>query len=129
MTDEPAVGTDPTTPETDLLPEAVAFAPAACNLPTAQRPIRAAEFLDLLGRQVIGVQDANEQHTRFALNPDPEVASTTADLFTRETQCCSFFTFTLTATGGSLTLDVEVPPSQVGVLAALSGMAGAGATP
>ena len=51
----------------------------------------------------------NDQHTRFELTPHPEVASRTADLFTRETQCCSFFTFTLTATGGSLTLDVAGP--------------------
>ena len=52
------------------------------------------------------------------------MAAQTANLFTRETQCCSFFTFTLTATGGSLTLDVQVQSSQVSVLAALARMAG-----
>jgi hypothetical protein len=37
----------------------------------------------------------------------------------RETGCCSFFTFTLTAAGGHLTLDIIVPPEHDAVLAAL----------
>ena len=71
----------------------------------------------------------SHRHARFELTPDPAVAARTADLFTRETQCCSFFTFTLTATGGSLTLDVQVPSSQVSVLAALARMSGDRAAP
>jgi hypothetical protein len=123
MTDQPAPNP---TREKDLLAAAAAFAPAACTLPTAERPLRTSEFIDLLGTQTLADQQIDDRHARFELNPDPEVAARTADLFTRETQCCSFFTFTLTATGGRLSLAVEVPSSQVTVLAALTAMAGAG---
>jgi hypothetical protein len=123
MTDEPA---STAIPEPDPHAAAVAFAPAACTLPTVERPLRAAEFIELLGTQARAVQRVDDRHARFELNPDPVVAARTADLFTRETQCCSFFTFALTATGGRLTLAVEVPSSQASVLAALAGMAEAG---
>jgi len=122
--------TEKTSPEAAPIPpaaaqaEVVAFAPAACTLPTPERPLRASEFVDLLGTQVIATHLLNDQRTRFELVPHPEVASRAADLFTREVQCCSFFTFTLTAADGRLTLDAQVPASQVGVLAALSGLAG-----
>jgi hypothetical protein len=122
MTTKPAPATN--TPATDLPRKVVAFAPAACTLPTAERPLRASEFVDLLGTQVIATHLVNNQHTRFELAPLPEVAARAADLFAREARCCSFFTFTLTAAAGLLTLDVQVPSSQVGVLAALSGLAG-----
>ena len=123
MTEKTSPGTAPA-PPTDVIAEAVTFAPAACTLPTAERPLRASEFVDLLGTQVIATHLLNDQRTRFELVPHPEVASRAADLFTREVQCCSFFTFTLTAADGRLTLDAQVPASQVGVLAALSGLAG-----
>jgi hypothetical protein len=50
---------------------------------------------------------------------EAQVAARAADLTVRETQCCSFFGFTLTATGGGLTLDVTAPPEQIAVLDAL----------
>ena len=37
----------------------------------------------------------------------------------RETQCCSFFIFGLTASGSGLELTVTVPPAQAPVLDAL----------
>jgi hypothetical protein len=120
MTDTPA--TSP--PVSDLT-----FAPTACTLPTAERPLRASEFAELLGTQVRAVHHLSDQHVRFDLSPEPEVAGRTADLFTRESQCCSFFTFTLTATGGGLTLAVQVPSSQVRVLSAVAGMAKAATAP
>ncbi len=55
------------------------------------------------------------------LPPRPELAAEAADLVVRETQCCSFFTFALTATGGRLHLDVTVPESQTPVLDAMVG--------
>jgi len=114
------------TPPTAAQITAAGLAPAACTLPNAERPLRASEFIDLLGTKVLAVREVNDRHTSFELTPDPEVAARAADLCTRETQCCSFFAFALTATGGKLTLDVQVPSSQVSVLAALTGMAGAG---
>ena len=63
----------------------------------------------------------NPHQLRVDLPPIPEVAADTAGLIVRETQCCSFFTFTLTATVGALHLDITVPPSQAAILDGLSG--------
>jgi hypothetical protein len=46
-------------------------------------------------------------------------AARAADLMVRETLCCSFFGFAVSATGGELTLDITTPAEQVGVLDAL----------
>lgn len=54
------------------------------------------------------------------LPPDTEVASRVADLVVRETRCCSFFTFSLVATGGGLHLEIRVPVQHVDVLEALA---------
>jgi hypothetical protein len=67
---------------------------------------------------------------RLELEPGPAVASRVADLAATETECCSFFTFTLTAAAGSLVLDVAVPLAQLPVLDALAERAAANlATP
>lgn len=42
------------------------------------------------------------------------------DLTGRETQCCSFFTFTFERAGDRLWLEAQVPPAQVPVLDALA---------
>ena len=45
------------------------------------------------------------------------------DLTARESSCCSFFVFTVTAQpaadGETVTLEIQVPPQHTGVLAAL----------
>jgi hypothetical protein len=48
------------------------------------------------------------------------------DLTGRETECCSFFTFTFAPAGGALQLDVEVPAGYAAVLDALARRAAAG---
>ena len=95
-------------------------APEACTLPTVERPLRVAEF-DRLWSTAAGVERLGPQAARISLPPRPEVAAEAADLVVRETQCCSFFTFTLMATGGRLHLDVSVPESQTPVLDAMVG--------
>jgi len=48
------------------------------------------------------------------------------DLAGRESQCCSFFTFTITADRpGHVVLDIEVPAAHVDVLDALTRRAAA----
>ena len=79
MTEKTSPGTAPA-PPTDVIAEAVTFVPAACTLPTPERPLRASEFVDLLGTQVIATHLLNDQRTRFELVPLPEVASRAADL-------------------------------------------------
>jgi hypothetical protein len=56
------------------------------------------------------------------------VTVTVRDLTARETECCSFFTFTVTPEpsdkGEALILDVEVPAQYADVLASLAERAG-----
>jgi hypothetical protein len=103
-----------------------AWVPEACTLPTAQRPLRLAEFDDLFATAVCGRQRLSP--TRLRLRLDAAAEARARDLTERETQCCSFFTFTFTADDGFVRLDVEVPAAHVEVLDALSERAAAGTT-
>lgn len=95
------------------------WAPQACTLPTVEQPSRLAEFDELFATAVRAVERLDASRVRFDLRPEPAVAARAADLLVRETDCCSFFTFTLTATGGTLLLEVSVPSAHVEVLDAL----------
>ena len=105
------------------------WAPEACTLPTAQRPLRAASFDEFFASSVLAVTRTGSDQVRMDLRPGPDTAARAAGLAAEETACCSFFTFTLTATGGGLTLDITVPPAQRAVLDALAQRAGAAARP
>ena len=71
-----------------------AWIPQACTLPTAERPLRTAEF-DELFAGARGVSRRDDTTLVLELEPTPEVAARAADLAMREIGCCSFFTFTL----------------------------------
>lgn len=116
------VGMDATT-----VPPGGVWAGQACTLPTVQRPLRLAEFDDLFTTAVRSVQRVDRRQVRLELAPEAAVAARAADLLVRETGCCSFFTFTLTATGGRVSLDIAVPDGYVDVLEALADRAVAGA--
>jgi hypothetical protein len=103
-----------------------AWVPQACTLPIARWPQRAAEFDGLFTEAVRGLERVGPTRMRLELQASPQVAGRTAELVAAETECCSFFTFTLTATGGRLVLDVTVPGPQVGVLDGLAERAAAG---
>ncbi|WP_405085163.1 hypothetical protein [Microbispora sp. NBC_01389] len=103
------------------------WAPPACTLPTAERPLRVAEFDALFAETVRAVRREERARLRLELAFSPEHAARAAELTARENGCCSFFTFTLTIAGGGLTLDVAVPPGHAGVLDALQARAGAAA--
>jgi len=104
-----------------------AWAPPSCTLPTAELPVRAAEFGGLFTEAVRGVERVGPGRLRLELRASPKVAGRAAALAAAETECCSFFTFTLTATGGRLVLDVTVPPRHTGVLDGLASHAAAAA--
>jgi hypothetical protein len=91
----------------------------SCTLPTAEQPLRVAEFDSLFAHAVRGVRRSKPTHLSLDLEPTAEVAAQAAGLFVRETACCSFFTFTMTATAGALQLEIAVPANRVGVLDAL----------
>jgi hypothetical protein len=88
----------------------------ACTLPTAERPLRQAEFDDMFARTV-SVERLSPQHLRLHLHGNADLESVVRDLADRETQCCSFFTFTVSpAEPGQVTLDVEVPAERAEIL-------------
>ena len=89
------------------------WAPEACTLPTAERPFRVAEFDDLFATHLRHAERVDPQTLDLTLNP--ESRTTVEDLTARETECCSFFSFTLTGTT-ELHLRITVPPTQTAVL-------------
>lgn len=101
------------------------WVPQACTLPTPRQPLRRSEFDRLFAHAVRSVERVDPLLVRLELVPEPAVAARAADLLVRETECCSFFTFTLTATGGRVSVDVSVPAGQVRVLDALAAHAAA----
>lgn len=119
--------------------------PDACTLPTAEQPLRLAEFDALFASAVRSVEPLGPTHTRMRLTGPAGLATTVRDLTARETACCSFFTFTVTpetfpvtpetfpvtaetfpvtpeptGDGEALTLDIQVPAAYADVLAALA---------
>jgi hypothetical protein len=102
----------------------VAWVPAACTLPTAERPLRVAEFDELFTTSARGSERTDPTRLRIVLDPTPEVAARAASLVVREVGCCSFFSFAVVAAGGELRLEVTVPDTQVAVLDALQERAG-----
>lgn len=102
--------------------------PGACTLPTAERPLRLAEFDALFATAVRQVDTVGPTHARMRLTGPAGLAATVRDLTARETECCSFFTFSMTPEpadeGETLILDVEVPAQYADVLTSLAERAG-----
>lgn len=97
--------------------------PAACTLPTADQPLRRAEFDDLFAADVLSVNQVSPLQVRLELRPDAEVAARAASLAAKETGCCSFFTFGLTITDGTVSMTVSTAQEHRTVLAALGARA------
>jgi hypothetical protein len=101
--------------------------PDACTLPAGERPLRAAAFDGLFAEAVREVERPGPERLRLALRAGPGVAGRAAELAAAETACCSFFTFTLTISGGGLVVEISVPGARVAVLDALAARAEAAA--
>ena len=95
------------------------YARDACTLPVAERPLRRAEFSALFADSLRGLERIDRTSLRMTLAGDTD-QSTVTDLVARETECCSFFTFTVTPVDGALLLDVSVPDAYVDVLDGLA---------
>jgi len=91
------------------------FAPDVCTLPAAERPLRRAEFTALFATSLRGLRRVDRTSLRMTLADDTD-RSTVKDLIARETECCSFFTFTVVPADGAVLLDVSVQPAHVDVL-------------
>jgi hypothetical protein len=100
----------------------------ACTLPTAERPLRQKEF-DALFTAVRTVDRLSPGRLRLALAVPPGMtgfADAVLDLTVRESQCCSFFDFTVAAADPErVELTIAVPPAYVTVLDALVARIGA----
>jgi hypothetical protein len=101
----------------------------ACTLPTADQPLRVAEFDDLVATALRAIERPDDSgRARLVLGGGDDLAARVQRLTDAETACCSFFTFTLTplteseadtTDGTVLALDIEVPDAGADVLAAL----------
>ena len=94
----------------------------ACTLPTAERPVRLAEFDALFAKAVRAVERRGTD-VRMHLGGDPGLVDQVRDLTARETSCCSFFTFTIDGSDEKLSLDISVPPARQEILDALAARA------
>lgn len=99
---------------------------ADCTLPTAERPLRLADFDNLFTTALRAVQyPAGSSRARLMLAGGDDLGDRVQRLADAETACCSFFTFRLSplpaggAAGVRLALDIEVPAGRADVLAAL----------
>ena len=111
----------------------------ACTLPTADRPLRVAEFDELFATALRAVQRpaAGAPRARLVLVGDATLPGRVRRLADAETSCCSFFTFTVTDLGpeasgaageARVALDIQVPPAHTAVLDALVAHAAAQVT-
>ncbi|MFI6163183.1 hypothetical protein ACVMYR_12845 [Micromonospora sp. PTRAS2] len=95
--------------------------PDACSLPTAEQPLRLAEFDQLFHDAVRRADRLSPRRLRLHLDGAAEVERTVRDLTARESACCSFFTFNVARPRPeALTLNVQVPAAHVDVLDALA---------
>jgi hypothetical protein len=94
----------------------------ACTLPTAERPLRLAEFETLFADHLTATSWAGDR-LRLALTGGPELRDVVADLTARESACCSFFDFTLSGPADAVVLEVGVPPERREILDALAALA------
>ncbi|WP_248965440.1 hypothetical protein [Sphaerisporangium perillae] len=105
------------------------WVPSSCTLPTAEQPLRVAEFDALFAAAVQTIARPWPRRLRLELVFSPDNAARAAELSARENGCCSFFTFTLTIADGSLAVEVTVPTQHVEVLDALQARASTAAAP
>jgi hypothetical protein len=94
----------------------------ACTLPTAERPLRLAEFDALFATAVRRVERRGDA-VRIHLAGERGLEAHVRDLTARESGCCSFFAFTITGSDQDLTLDIAVPPARRDILEALAARA------
>jgi hypothetical protein len=98
------------------------WAPEACTLPTAERPLRVAEFDDLFA---FVVRTERPEPTLLELMLPSDVETTARDLARRESECCSFFRFEFESVGDDVVMRIGVPLEHVEVLDALEARASA----
>lgn len=93
------------------------WAPEACTLPTAERPVRVAEFYDLFRTAAQTVERVSPVLGRVTLASAAGDAA--RELAARETECCSFFDFAFADRSDDVLMEIWVPVQHTAVLEAL----------
>ncbi|MEV6104216.1 hypothetical protein AB0M28_05790 [Streptomyces sp. NPDC051940] len=96
------------------------WVPEACTLPSAERPLRVAEWDALFAERLRRVSRPEALRLRLSLEDGAGVMERVSDLAERESGCCSFFTFTVTTADDVIDLDIAVDPVHEPVLSALA---------
>lgn len=91
-----------------------------CTLPTADQPLRLAEFDDLFSGALRAVERHAPTWLRLRLSGDEGVEDRARDLASRETDCCDFFDFSIHRAAHETVLDVHVPATRAVVLDGLA---------
>lgn len=94
------------------------WVPTACTLPTAEQPLRVAEFDALFATAVRPAERTSA--TALLVHLPADAAAAVRDLAARETACCSYFSFDVHRAVGGTDVLVQVPEQHVLVLDALS---------
>jgi hypothetical protein len=94
----------------------------ACTMPTAERPLRLAEFDHLFASAARSVT-RDDDGVLIHLTGTSGLRERVRDLATRETACCSFFTFVVEGREDDVTLHVSVPPERRAILDVLAARA------
>ena len=111
---------------TDGAPGSLAWAEVeACTLPSADRPLRVADFDALFAAHLLRVERPAVTAARLVLAGGAGVADRVQRLADSESSCCTFFDFTVTSRHGEVVLDVAVPAAYSDVLAGLVSRAAA----
>lgn len=99
----------------------------ACTLPTAEQPLRLAEFDDLFSSALRSVRRHDETLLVINLDSSPGVEDRAHDLTSREAHCCDFFSFTVRRDADQVVVHIRVPSSRATVLDGLERQARAAA--
>ncbi|MEU2781840.1 hypothetical protein [Streptomyces sp. NPDC007110] len=98
----------------------LAWVPQSCTLPTEERPLRVAEWDALFSERLMSLSRPQPLHLCLALAGGHGVEDRVRDLVERESGCCSFFTFTTSASADLIQLDIAVDQAHEAVLDALA---------
>lgn len=98
-------------------PTAEDWTPASCTLPTAEQPLRLAEFDKFLRAAVRQAPRISTTQLNLVILRESEAAA--RELAERETGCCSFFGFHFGDAADGVVMQIRVPEDHVDVLDAL----------
>jgi hypothetical protein len=107
------------TPRLKETPMTNSWVPRACTLPTADQPLRVAEFDTLFSEHLQRVDSAGPLKSVLVFDGVPGMVERIENLSARESSCCSFFQFTTRPEGAAVVLEVSVPEPYADVLTGL----------